>query len=137
MSCDCNGPALFCTREGLVACARVACDNGDVLTDWWQSQESAETCAQEWTAKTGVPHYVTTDTQCGLDAPVCATDYTLVSCPLDQVYDAWLKPNADAAQQCADRWNALSKKNGSPIHYEAINIAPRLFAPNAWQVVVK
>ena len=67
------------------------------------------------------------------------------ACDDGYVVNSWWQTleNAQACAQewtaktCAERWNALPILQGSPLHYEAKMILPRLFSPNAWQVVVK
>jgi hypothetical protein len=137
VGCSCTGASVFCRSPELAQCAKAACEKGYTLNNWWQSRADADRCAQAWTAKSGIPHYIAESTYVADEAPISRTDYALLSCPRDKVYDDWLRPNAANARICAKQWNTLSQTTGSPIRYEAKRIAARFLFADIWKVVVK
>lgn len=137
MGCDCNSSSLLCSTAELAECSRRACEEGKTLTNWWQSRSDADACAQKWTKKTGIPHYITADTYAADEVPISVTLYTMESCPLKKVYDAYLESNKDRAETCANKWNELARAKSSPIHYEAKKIGSRFLFADIWKVVVR
>ena len=137
MGCNCKGVSLLCSTRELAECASRACDEGRTLNNWWQTRVDAEKCAQRWTAKTGMPHYIAEATSVADEAPVSRMDYSLVSCPQEKVYDAWLRTNGAEAKSCADRWNDVAQSKGSPMRYEAKRLVSRFLFADIWRVVVK
>jgi hypothetical protein len=136
VGCNCK-VSLACSAKALAECASQACEKGQTLNNWWQSRADAESCAARWTKKTGVPHYVGETSYMADDAPVARTDYALISCPANKVYDAWFEQNSAQAKTCAEKWNALAKAEGSPIRYEAKRIGSRFLFADIWKVVAK